>query len=60
MSTPKIRYKEDILQEGFEQTTIHQPDDYEGKVIATLIRKRKKTTTSKAVLYVHGFSDYFF
>lgn len=57
---PEIKYIEDVLKNGFEQTTIIQPDDYEGKVIATLIRKRNADPTTKAVLHVHGFNDYFF
>ncbi|MNQ17765.1 lysophospholipase L2 [compost metagenome] len=57
---PEIKYIEDVLRDGFEQTTIIQPTDYEGKVTATLIRKRNSNPSSKAVLYVHGFNDYFF
>jgi alpha-beta hydrolase superfamily lysophospholipase len=56
----EIKYTEDVLKNGFEQTTIVQPDDYEGKVTTTLIRKRNYATSSKAILYVHGFNDYFF
>jgi alpha-beta hydrolase superfamily lysophospholipase len=52
------QYQPDILN-GFEQTTIIQPNDYDGKVVTTLIRKILPENT-KAVLYVHGFSDYFF
>lgn len=57
---PEIKYVEDVLKDGFEQTTIIQPNDYEGRVTATLIRKRNSNHSSKAVLYVHGFNDYFF
>lgn len=55
-----MEYKEDILKNGFEQTIIHQPSDYEGEVIATLIRKQGIAASTKAVLYIHGFNDYFF
>jgi alpha-beta hydrolase superfamily lysophospholipase len=55
-----MHYKEDVLKNGFEQTTICQPDDYEGKVTTTLIRKRAVTLSSKAILCIHGFNDYFF
>lgn len=55
-----MHYVEDILKNGFEQTTISQPDDYEGKVTATLIRKRNTMPSTKAVLCIHGFNDYFF
>lgn len=36
------------------------PDDYSGKVKATLIAKPLFVCDKKAVLYVHGFADYFF
>jgi alpha-beta hydrolase superfamily lysophospholipase len=50
----------DILGCDFEQMTIRQADDYEGKVICTLVRKKALNNTNKAVFYVHGFNDYFF
>ena len=53
-------YQLDVLGSGYEQTTLNFPDDYEGKVTATLVRKKSATTTQKAVLYIHGFIDYFF
>ena len=54
------QYQADILGEGYEQATLNFPDDYEGKVTATLIRKKVSQSTNKAVLYIHGFIDYFF
>mgnify|MGYP003581991586 FL=1 len=54
------QYQADILGEGYEQATLNFPDDYEGKVTATLIRKKASQSTNKAVLYIHGFIDYFF
>lgn len=53
-------YRPDILGDGFEQATIQQPDDYEGKVTCTVIRKPGPPKSRKAVLYIHGFNDYFF
>ena len=53
-------YQPDILGAGYEQTTLKFSDDFEGPVTATLIRKKATSTTSKAVLYIHGFIDYFF
>lgn len=53
-------YVPDILGDGFEQLTLTLNDDYEGKVIATLIRRESITSSAKAILYIHGFSDYFF
>lgn len=56
----KAQYKEDHLKNGFEYHTIQMLNDYEGKVVSTLIRKKCNTSTKKAVLYIHGFCDYFF
>lgn len=55
-----MHYVEDVLKNGFEQKTLIQPDDYEGKVTATLIRKRCEVPSTKAILCIHGFNDYFF
>lgn len=59
-SKAQVQYTTDVLGGGFESATIQQPDDYEGKVTCTLIRKIPATPTAKAVLYVHGFNDYFY
>lgn len=53
-------YSPDILGNGFDQKTLNFPNDYEGKVTATVIRKKAESPTNKAVLYIHGFKDYFF
>lgn len=50
----------DILGGGFERETLVLQDDYEGEGIATLIRKRGPKESTKAVLYIHGYVDYFF
>ncbi len=55
-----INYLADVLGNEFEHLTIDLPDDYEGKVKATLIRKYNNHSFNKAVLYIHGFNDYFF
>ncbi len=54
------QYREDYLKNGFEYRTIQMQDDYEGKVVSTLVRKKSYHETKKAVLYLHGFCDYFF
>lgn len=54
------QYREDYLKNGFEYQTIQMQNDYEGKVVSTLIRKKSNQDTKKAVLYIHGFCDYFF
>lgn len=56
----RIIYTEDILGDSFEQRAITLNDDYEGKVISVLVRRRSEVFTDKAVLYIHGFNDYFF
>lgn len=49
----------DILP-GFTQETIALLPDYEGEVIATIVARKAAISTHRAVLYVHGYSDYFF
>jgi alpha-beta hydrolase superfamily lysophospholipase len=44
----------------FNTTTLELEDDYEGRVIATLIESPNNTPGNKPVLYLHGFNDYFF
>ncbi|MFR7879827.1 MAG: alpha/beta hydrolase, partial [Butyricimonas paravirosa] len=53
-------YEEDILGEGFKRTTLSLRDDYEGSVVATLVRRLSDSGNGRAVLYIHGFNDYFF
>jgi alpha-beta hydrolase superfamily lysophospholipase len=50
----------DVLGAPYTAETIELPDDSEGRVVATLVKRPADTTTRKAVLYVHGFCDYFF
>jgi alpha-beta hydrolase superfamily lysophospholipase len=53
----------DVLGPGYEVRAIPLPDDDEGEVVATLVRRHPEPgipRTGDAVLYVHGFSDYFF
>ncbi len=55
-------YSPDVLGEGYLRQTIELKDDYEGREVATLV-KRVDTTmvpSNGAVLYVHGYNDYFF
>lgn len=56
----KAQYKADYLGENFEMQSINMPDDEEGKVVCTIIRYKSNVSTNKAVLYIHGFCDYFF
>ena len=50
----------DVLGEPWTAETIHFPPDDEGQVVATLVARRAEAPTTRAVLYVHGFADYFF
>ncbi len=50
----------DILTRGYEKTVIAMPDDYSGKVIATVVKRISSEYSDKAVLYIHGYNDYFF
>ena len=53
-------YQIDVLGTAYQQLTLEFPDDEQGKVIATLVKKSAEKKTNKAVLYIHGFIDYFF
>jgi alpha-beta hydrolase superfamily lysophospholipase len=55
----KAQYVPDILP-GYLRWTIHQPDDYEGKVVCTLVKKPQLPNAKKAIFYIHGYNDYFF
>jgi alpha-beta hydrolase superfamily lysophospholipase len=50
----------DVLGPPYERHTIELGTDDEGPVVATLVRRRADKPTRRAVLYVHGFVDYFF
>jgi len=50
----------DVLGAPFVAETIELPDDSEGRVVATLVHRPCGKTSTRAVLYVHGFCDYFF
>jgi alpha-beta hydrolase superfamily lysophospholipase len=45
---------------GFEFLELAFPDDYDGPVVATLLRLPVPEAPRGAVLYVHGYNDYFF
>lgn len=55
-------WQPDVLGEPFEQRTFEMEPDYEGDVVVTLVRRlvNPEQPSEKAVLYVHGFNDYFF
>lgn len=53
-------YFADVLGDGFNRLTLDHAPDYEGKVISTLVRRHSQGPSTKAILYIHGFNDYFF
>ena len=53
-------WRPDPLLPGFEALELPAPDDYDGAVVATLVRLPGGQAPRGAALYVHGFSDYFF
>lgn len=59
-TTAVASYRPDILGDDFEQQTIQLNDDYSGKAVATLVRHIPLPETDRAILYIHGFNDYFF
>jgi hypothetical protein len=58
------QWSPDVLGAGFEQLTMTLTPDDEGAVTATLVRRVPKLTdppdSGIDVLYLHGWSDYFF
>lgn len=61
-------WEPDVLGQRFEQLTLPLPPDAEGEVVATLVRYNgparfpfpRPVASGANVLYVHGWSDYFF
>ncbi len=55
-----MAWQPDRLLPGFEALELPAPDDYDGRVVATLVRLPAPAAQLGVVLYVHGFIDYFF
>jgi alpha-beta hydrolase superfamily lysophospholipase len=53
-------WRPDALLPGFEALELEFAPDYDGAVCATLVRLPAGDAKRGAVLYVHGFIDYFF
>jgi alpha-beta hydrolase superfamily lysophospholipase len=49
-----------LINRTYRIEKIELPDDYEGKVSATLLCKPAPQAGNKAVLHIHGWADYFF
>ncbi|HKK74644.1 MAG TPA: alpha/beta hydrolase [Saprospiraceae bacterium] len=48
------------IEEHYDIRTIELAPDYSGPVRATLLRHDAPDTSRQAVLYIHGYGDYFF
>ncbi len=61
---PSIQWRPDLLGEGYAQHVLDlgADPDGEGDIAAVLVRRDPPAVQARqgAVLYVHGFSDYFF
>lgn len=53
-------WQPDTLGKGYEMQYVEQPDDYSGAVRCTVVRHLAPKSNGTAVLYVHGYNDYFF
>lgn len=59
---PVVSWVLDPVLAGFEAVTIPLPPEDDGTLVATLVRRRAphRSGPRRAVLYLHGFVDYFF
>jgi alpha-beta hydrolase superfamily lysophospholipase len=55
-----VETQTDVLGAPYTRRRIELPPDYEGAVEATLVTLRAPAPTQRAVLYLHGFVDYYF
>lgn len=55
-----VETQTDVLGAPYERRRIPLPPDNEGEVEATLVSLRAAAPTRRAVLYLHGYVDYFF
>ena len=53
-------WRPDALLPGFEALELESANDYDGPVVATLVRLAPRDAPRGAALYVHGYTDYFF
>lgn len=49
-----------LLGDSFQCRTFHMGSDYSGEVRSTLTTKLPLLDSKRAILYIHGYSDYFF
>lgn len=54
-------WREDYyLGDEWEMRHILLSEDFDGTPIATLVRRKESVNNNKAVIYIHGYSDYFY
>ena len=53
-------WRADVLGDGWQARTILLRPDHQGEAVATLVRHLPSGQNGRAVLYVHGYVDYFF
>ncbi|OUO51376.1 alpha/beta hydrolase [Parabacteroides sp. An277] len=58
--TAQAQYVHDILGGKYQKRTIEMGNDNEGRVICTLVRQLPQPGCRQAILYLHGYNDYFF
>lgn len=58
--TSDSRWEPDMLGGSWLARTLRLRPDDEGEVVATLVADGARPRTNRAVLYVHGYVDYFF
>ncbi len=56
----QAQWCEDILGEDYQQQSIVLGEDYDGEVTTTVVRRTPLEGVRRAILYVHGYNDYFF
>ena len=49
-----------LIQREFDIRTIALEDSYDGPAVATLLHRPADSARGRAVLYLHGYGDYFF
>ncbi len=54
------QYTPDTLGNDYMSRTLQMPADYDGDVVCTIIKKPALPEVKQAVLYIHGYNDYFF
>ena len=50
----------DLLGDGYEARYINDGTSFDCPVLCTIVRRKAPGHSGRAVLYVHGFNDYFF